>query len=269
MQVSDGIRPLTTPTQLTGQRVRRWPLLLIAAPAAVSIWSGWVGLGQICGFGIVHPLPGIWDSLRLNTAITLPVGVEAYGAYALGAWLTPGTSEAARGFAKRSAIGSLVLGVLGQIAYHLMAAAHTTRAPWPATVLVACMPVVTLGFGAALTHLLRGSEATAPAVASVDVETVVDLPDPVSVSRPAISLAWPHQVRIPKPESKRTRTARASRTRTAPVTDAAAALRYASDIAAGSIPSMRRIRADLRVGQVRAQAIKKHLQSLSQDAVAA
>jgi len=45
----------------------------------------------MCGFGVIHPLPGIWDALRLNTAITLPVGVEAYGAYALGAWLTPGT----------------------------------------------------------------------------------------------------------------------------------------------------------------------------------
>jgi hypothetical protein len=32
--------------------VRRWPLLLIAAPAAVAIWSGWVGLGELqphCG----------------------------------------------------------------------------------------------------------------------------------------------------------------------------------------------------------------------------
>jgi hypothetical protein len=29
-----------------------------------------------------------------------PIGVEAYGAYALGAWLTPGTSERARRFAR-------------------------------------------------------------------------------------------------------------------------------------------------------------------------
>ena len=34
------------------------------------------------GFGEVHPLPGIWDSLHLDSAITLPIGVEAYGAYA-------------------------------------------------------------------------------------------------------------------------------------------------------------------------------------------
>jgi hypothetical protein len=35
------------------------------------------------GFGLVRSLPGIWPSLHLDTAITLPIGVEAYAAYAL------------------------------------------------------------------------------------------------------------------------------------------------------------------------------------------
>lgn len=141
---------------MTGERAMpRWPLFLIASPAAVAVWSGWVGLGTLCGFGVIHPLPGIWDGLKLNTAITLPVGVEAYGAYALGAWLTPGTPERARSFARRSAVGALALGMLGQVVYHLLAAAGSARAPWPVVVLVSCLPVVTLGFGAALTHLLR------------------------------------------------------------------------------------------------------------------
>ncbi len=136
---------------------RRWPLFLIASPAAVAVWSGWVGLGGLCGFGVIHPLPGIWDGARLNTAITLPIGVEAYGAYALGAWLRPGTSGQARTFARRSAIGALVLGMAGQVIYHLLAAAHAARAPWPVVMLVACLPVVTLGLGAALTHLLHAA----------------------------------------------------------------------------------------------------------------
>ena len=134
--------------------MKRWPLIFIAAPAAVAVWSGWVGLGGLCGFGLVQPFPGI-VSWHLDTAITLPVGVEAYGAYALGAWLTPGTPERARTFARRSALGALALGVLGQVIYHLLNAAYATRAPWPVVVLVSCLPVVTLGFGAALTHLLR------------------------------------------------------------------------------------------------------------------
>jgi hypothetical protein len=146
---------------------RRWPLVLIAAPAAVAVWSGWVGLGALCGFGLVHPLPGIAPGFQLNTAITLPVGVEAYGAFAMGAWLTPGTGPAARRFAARSAVGSLGLGMAGQVIYHLLTAWHAHRAPWPVVVLVACLPVVTLGAAAALTHLLR-AEDTAPATATLE-----------------------------------------------------------------------------------------------------
>ena len=40
--------------------VRSWPLLVLAVPAAVAVWSGWVGIGQMTGFGEMHPLPGIW-----------------------------------------------------------------------------------------------------------------------------------------------------------------------------------------------------------------
>ena len=138
--------------------VRRWPLVLIASPAAVAIWSGWVGLGGLCGFGPIHPLPGIADSLTINTAITLPIGVEAYGAYALRAWLMPGVPERAQRFAKASALGALALGMCGQVIYHLLAAVHAARAPWPVTMLVSCVPVITLGFGAALTHLLRPAD---------------------------------------------------------------------------------------------------------------
>jgi hypothetical protein len=65
-----------------------WPLLLLAAPAAAEVWSGWVEVARMTGFRIVSPLPGIWSSLRLDTSVTLPVGVECYAAYALRAWLS-------------------------------------------------------------------------------------------------------------------------------------------------------------------------------------
>jgi len=144
-----------------GKGIARWPLMIIAAPAAVAVWSGWVGLGQMCGFGLVQPLPGM-ASWHLDTAITLPIGIEAYGTYALGAWVrlagSAGTVAArAASFAKRSSIGALALGMTGQVIYHLLAAAHATRAPWPVIILVACLPVVSLGFGAALIHLSRAA----------------------------------------------------------------------------------------------------------------
>ena len=81
--------------------VRSWSLLVLAAPAAAEVWSGWVGIAQKTGFGLVRPLPGIWPSLHLDTAITLPIGVEAYAAYALRAWLARDSeiSVRKRGFA--------------------------------------------------------------------------------------------------------------------------------------------------------------------------
>jgi cytochrome bd-type quinol oxidase subunit 2 len=84
--------------------------------------------------------------------------VETYAAYALRAWLSGRVPARARRFARWSAIGSLVLGALGQVAFHLMTAAGITAAPWPITALVACLPVAVLGMGAALAHLLHTDE---------------------------------------------------------------------------------------------------------------
>ena len=94
-----------------GRSVRSWPLLVLAAPAAAEVRSGWVGIAQKTGFGLVSPLPGIWPSPHLDIAITFPVGVEAYAAYALRAWLTrnQSTSDRTRQFAKWSAICSFVI----------------------------------------------------------------------------------------------------------------------------------------------------------------
>jgi hypothetical protein len=116
---------------------------------------------------VIHPLPGIVPGLQINTAVTLPVGVEAYAAYALGAWMSPGSPERAQVFARRSAIGALIYGMAGQVIFHLLAAAHATAAPWPVVVVVSCMPVAVLGLAAALTHLLRAESGSDPVFAQV------------------------------------------------------------------------------------------------------
>jgi hypothetical protein len=143
--------------------VRSWPLLVLAAPAAAEVWSGWVGIAKLTGFGLVSPLPGIWPSLHLDTSITLPVGVEAYAAYALRAWLAREhpVSDRTRRFAKWSAICSFALGMAGQVAYHLLAQAGSARAPWPVTTIVSCLPVLVLAMGTALAHMLRADAGTA------------------------------------------------------------------------------------------------------------
>ena len=97
-QTETGTDELGPPPGQSGQRpararrhrdpIRLWPLLVLAAPAAVAVWSGWIGIGQLTGFGQIHPLPGIWRSFHIDTAVTLPIGLEAYAAFALRAWLT-------------------------------------------------------------------------------------------------------------------------------------------------------------------------------------
>lgn len=153
-QINATADPGATPEKV--RRIKLWPVLLLALPAFVAVWSGWVGLGRLTGFGPIQLLPGIWDHLTINSAITLPIGVETYAAFALRVWLSPATrTHRVRSFAKWSALGSLVLGMVGQVAYHLMSAADVERAPWPVTTLVSCLPVVVLGCGAALAHLVR------------------------------------------------------------------------------------------------------------------
>jgi hypothetical protein len=72
-------------------------VLAAADPGRPGRDGGVVRLGRP-RFGLVSPLPGIWPSLHLDTTITLPVGVEAYAAYALRPWLAtvPAVSPWAR-----------------------------------------------------------------------------------------------------------------------------------------------------------------------------
>ena len=228
---------------------RRWPLILIALPAAVAIWAGWVGLGGMCGFGVVQPFPGIvpW---HLNTAITLPIGVEAYGAFALGVWLRPDAlPRRARSFAKRSAIGALALGMAGQVVYHLLSAAGRTRAPWPVVVLVSCMPVAVLGLAAGLTHLLRAVPAAKP-------------------EPPAVPESYPAEPVPPSPDAEFDRlldwlTSDSNGVPGVPELHRDAAAKFAGDLLAGELPSIRVIRKELSVGQDKATEVQAYLRTLN------
>ncbi|MEU8275698.1 hypothetical protein ACFYOK_10845 [Microbispora bryophytorum] len=258
---------------------RRWPLLLLALPAGVATWSGWVGLGELTGFGPVKPLPGLVD-WTINTAVTLPIGVEAYAAYALHAWLSAGeVSARTRRFAACSAIGSLVLGMLGQVAYHLLATSGKTSAPWQVTTAVACLPVLVLGMGAALGHMLARDAHAAPAEV-VEVEPVaveaVAVPAPEVADQPATEAlpvvedpgtAEPVEPvedpggvpSEPAPPPAPTPVVVPAPDELCPV----AVERYADEIAEGKVPAVSRLRTDLRIGQPRAQRIRTYLDLLA------
>lgn len=201
----------------------------------------------------------------------MPVGVEAYGAYALGAWLTPGTSERARRFARISAIGSLALGGLGQVAFHLLTAEHATRAPWPVTMLVSCLPVVALAFGAALAHLLRepGEGTLVTVTIPTDASTVEavsdivpsDVLDPVTDDVPEtepVTVSESEPESEPETVSARVRSSRAPRR--APASRSKSPERvFAADIERGELPSLRVVKTQLHVGTDRARVIRDQL----------
>jgi hypothetical protein len=101
-------------------------------------------------------------------------------------------------------------------------------------VLVSCLPVVTLGFGAALTHLLRaeaGNNVTAE-------QAQIRVNDIAGSAVPGLYLngSGLHP---------------------------AEAQPFAAELARGEVPSIRRIRAELHVGQPRAQEVQARLSALT------
>lgn len=196
------LRRTNSAPRTNGQmRPIRWPLFLLSLPALVTIWSGWVGIGEMAGFGPVKVLPGISD-FTINTAITLPVGLETYAAYSMYAWLTAvGLTHGTRRFAMWSAFGSLALGMAGQISYHLLVVAGVkmNAAPVAVVIGVSSIPVLVVGFGIGLAHAMHKdhsdryatetAEEPVPApvsevVVTGDLETIQGLVQTLSVPAP-------------------------------------------------------------------------------------
>lgn len=133
----------------------------IALSAFVATWGGWVGLANKTGFGEVNLLPGIvepdtagggtWSTVNLS--IALPLGVEAYAAYAMSVWFGVGYTIKAKRFAAVSAVFSLLLAAAGQVSYHVLEAKQVHHAPAWLVGFVSCLPVLVIGMAAALHHL--------------------------------------------------------------------------------------------------------------------
>lgn len=129
-----------------------WPLYLISVGAVLAVWSGWVELGAMCGFGIEQPLYGVWNGLKINAAISLPLSMEAYGFYAMGFWFDPDEAEGVRKYARWTTILAYTLGFLAQATYHVLAAMHMQHAPIPVVVFVSGVPVATICVAGGLLH---------------------------------------------------------------------------------------------------------------------
>lgn len=150
-----------------------WVVFVIAAAAAIEVCATWVGIGNVSGF----PVIGLPFRLKVNTDFSLMVGMEAYGGFALYYWLSAATGPRSRAFAMWSAAGALVLSLVGQVAYHVLAAEHVARPPAGVVGFVSSLPVVVLGFAAILMHLVHldreGAGRTAREAAEADERTAL------------------------------------------------------------------------------------------------
>lgn len=116
-------------------------MTVAAASAAIASFAGLRGLADVAG----------WPD---RLAWLLPITIDAYAMTSTRVWLagTPAGGRARR-FARANAIGAIATSIVGNAAYHLVAAS-LLRISWPIVVLVGAVPAAVLGLTAHL-HALR------------------------------------------------------------------------------------------------------------------
>jgi hypothetical protein len=137
----------------------------------------------------------------------------------------------------------------------LRSARLAVSAPWLARTGLGLAVAATLGCNVAygLPHGWPGALLSGwPAIAFV---VAAEMAISMTRKRPRAAVGGIPAPGVPRP---RTRT----RTRSAPLDDTAAASVFMDELASGAVPSIRRIRARLHVGQLRAQRIHAHLEGL-------
>jgi hypothetical protein len=131
-------------------------MTVAAISAAVASFAGLRGLAEVAG----------WPD---RLAWLLPVTIDAYAMTSARVWLT-GMPGKGRGFARANAIGAIATSIVGNAAYHLVAAGLIAIS-WPIIVLVGAVPAAVLGLTAHL-HALQ----TVPAKEIEPVPAVEDRP---------------------------------------------------------------------------------------------
>lgn len=133
---------------------RDWPMItgiaVVACAAVIASFHAQAGLGALAGWHASADILGV----RVSLAWLLPLCVDAYGATATRIAVDSARySEHTRKHALVHAIAAVVVGVLGNAVYHLLAArvVELGSATWVLVVGVSIVPPVALG---ALAHLI-------------------------------------------------------------------------------------------------------------------
>ena len=224
-----------TDKQVSPDRVIRW----LTAAAVLVVAS----IAAVVSFIHIELLAAT-NGQEALTAILLPISVDGTVAVASLAMLWAARAGVVP--APRLARVMLVLGVTATLAANAdYGAAHGVTGEllsgWPAIAFVGSVEI-------ALGMVRRTRVCRVPA--AVTVPELVPVPEAV----PAALVPVPVPERAPVP-ARRVRSG-------APVEREDIEQRYAADLASGKVPGVLRIRADLRVGQPRAQEIRNHLASV-------
>lgn len=159
--------------------------------------------------------------------------------------------------------GGPAFGLVGPCDAGIRRAGHAANADYGRThgaagILMSMWPgLAFIGSAVTALSLVRRSAQREPSAEPVAVDLLT------AHTRPPLRLAWPVPAAAPAALPKRAPSACRKRRRSAPVINDDAALRYAPEIESGRIPSMRRVRSEMRVGQAKAQAIVAHLGALA------
>jgi hypothetical protein len=143
-------------------------ILAVAVAAAVLSFDSLTGLAHLAG------VTGRVGGFRLSWL--LPIAVDAYAVTATRVWLRTADAERTVAYARRNAVGAIVLSVAGNATFHgLTAAGVTTLATtgwgWLLVVAVSAVPPVMLGLVAHLHALVSGDHRTAETTARLVSET--------------------------------------------------------------------------------------------------
>jgi hypothetical protein len=216
-------------------------LSVSALSAAVSSWAGLYGLSLATGW---HP----W------AASLFPLTVDCYALTSVRVWMARSTrSGRARRFARANAVGAILLSVVGNATWHLIAAELVT-VTWVMVVLVGAVPPITLGLVAHLAVLRTQDDGEDEAV----LRNVPAVPEYESGAVPELTRTVPEPQRTipgsdPSSTSSRRYASEDELLETARTADTAHRRQYGRQI------TRDQIRRELRIGSQRATEVLRRL----------
>lgn len=157
--------------------------------AAILSWAAWTGLAQKCGW--TESLDLGFVTLRISWLAAIIVDVYALRAFRVWQRAAPWVSDSSREYAKWSTYISVLIGILGNVAYHVIVSEGIKTAPMWVVIPVSSLPPIMLGAIGHLNAIERRDRSTWRRTQSQVPVSVSGLARKTQVSRPAPAVSVP------------------------------------------------------------------------------